>query len=49
MDDREMPKRDRQVHATFLKQKDFYTPCPRWHVFLFRINVNKNENTNHLC
>ena len=40
-------KRDRQMHATFLKQNDFYTPCTRWHVFLFSINVNKNENTNY--
>ena len=40
-------KGDRQVHATFLKQIDFYTPCARWHVFLFGINVYKNENTNH--
>ena len=39
-------KRDRQVHATFLKQNDFYTPCARWHVFLLSINVYKNENTN---
>ena len=39
-------KRDRQVHATFLKQNDSYTPCARWHVFLFSINVSKNENTN---
>ena len=35
------------MHATFLKQNDFYTPSARWHVFLFSINVNKNENTNH--
>ena len=40
-------KRDHQVHATFLKHNDFYTPCARWHVFLFSINVNKNESTNH--
>ena len=40
-------KWDRQVHATFLKQNDFYTPCATWHVFLFSINVYKNENTNH--
>ena len=40
-------KRDRQVHATFLKQNDFYTPCARCHVFLFSINVNKMKNTNH--
>ena len=39
-------KKDRQVHTTFLKHNDFYTPCARWHVFLFSINVNKNENTN---
>ena len=37
----------REVHATFLKQNDFYTSCARWHVFLFSINVYKNENTNH--
>ena len=24
-----------------LKQNDFYTPCAKWHVFLFSINVNK--------
>ena len=36
-------KRDHQVHATFLKQNDFYTPCARWHVFLFSIYVNKTS------
>ena len=40
-------KRDRQVHAAFLKQNNVFIPCARWHVFLFSINVNKNENTNH--
>ena len=35
------------MHATFLKQNDVYIPCARWHVFLFNINVYKNENTNH--
>ena len=40
-------KRDHQVQATFLKQNDFYTLCARWHVFLFSINFNKNENMNH--
>ena len=35
------------MHATFLKQNDFYTQCAKWHVFLLSINVNKNENTNH--
>ena len=40
-------KRDRHVHATFLKRNDCYTPCGRWHVFLLGIKVNKNQNTNH--
>ena len=32
-------KRDHQMQATFLKRNDCYTPCARWYIFLFSINV----------
>ena len=30
-----------------LETEWFYTPCARWHVFLFSMYVYKSENTNH--
>ena len=40
-------KKDRQVHATFLKQNDFLYSVCQMAYFSCSINVNKNENTNH--
>ena len=39
-------KRGSPSARLIFKQNDFCIPCIRWHVFLFSINVNKNENTN---
>ena len=40
--------RYRQMHATFLKQNDFYTPCARWYVFLFSINFTRQAISDSL-